>query len=638
MEFYDIALAKLLQTLPELGNYIVTFKDVSEELSDDNGVQVGIFILKAGTEYMFVPTVSKGDNVYPIDSIFISSKGKFFPLTRKTLNLISSISQNVPGKATKIPDTVTKNPDLSQLINPPRTGKFVYASSSRLGDFLSSMPNSLKSFTIEKIAAEQSMYENLHSLFNLKDIFDHLKAAPGGLAAVTNQAPVSILDVPSTKMTDSEIQTVLDVGYVVQGAPTTSKVAVSHLDYNKSGSFTQVSNLDGDRDYELMLANGNSREAFIPKQIVDFRRKRYDCSGNTPGSAVAIFTNGDYAIGNNFISVGDIKNRKAVLTSLFDFTPPVLPKDLTRDATFALITTNSELIGVFKASDVSINNLGVEISTTALSGNFSTVRIHAYRNFAGSCMLDTSDRHRNELYVPYASLVLMLGKDVTGNMEKSVNSAFKKREISEAGSLLGHQVDVGFDGIEFFIGRKPMGKEANVMKRLVVEEGIDPVQAAHFIKQARENRFVKIYLSKSAAEAAAPAEIPQYGAQLPSQPKPGLNGSFVPNVQSALKTNDAQSVEATIISELLQTPDMFEMISEYLPDIEECIDRLGRILLLSRVNIEKLADGNDSDNVFAFLANLKAVYRMLGDNYMKLEEMIAMKPEEAGSKVKAGSK
>jgi len=80
------------------------------------------------------------------------------------------------------------------------------------------------------------------------------------------------------------------------------------------------------------------------------------------------------------------------------------------------------------------------------------------------------------------------------------------------------------------------------------------------------------------------------------------------------------------------------MISEYLPDIEECIDRLGRILLLSRVNIEKLADGNDSDNVFAFLANLKAVYRMLGDNYMKLEEMIAMKPEEAGSKVKAGSK
>jgi hypothetical protein len=632
MEFYDIALAKLLQTLPELGNYIVTFKDVSEELSEDNGVQVGIFILKAGTEYMFVPTVSKGDNVYPIDSIFISSKGKFFPLTRKTLNLISSLSQNIQGKATKIPDAVVKNPDLSQLINPPRTGKFVYASSSRLGDFLGSMPNSLKSFTIEKIAAEQSMYENLHSLFNLKDIFDHLKATPGGLAAVTNQAPISILDVPSTKMTDSEIQNVLDVGYVVQGAPTTSRVAVSHLDYNKSGSFTQVTNLDGNKDYELMLANGNAREAFIPKQVLNFSNK------HASGSAVAIFTNGDYATGDSFISVGDIKNRKNVLTSLFDFTPPVLPKDLTRDATFALITTNSELLGVFRANDVSITNMGVEISATVLSGSYSKVRIHAYRNFANPYMLNSTDRHCYDLYIPYASLTLMLGEDVSHKMEKNVNSASRKREIGEAGGLLGHQVDIGFDGVEFFVNRQPLGKEASVMKRLVVDEGIDPVQAVHFIKQAKENRFVKVYLSKSAAEAAAPAEMPQYGAQLPSQPKPGLNGSFVPNVQNALKTGDAQSVEATIISELLQTPDMFEMIAEYLPDIEECIDRLGRILLLSRVNIEKLADGNDADNVFAFLANLKAVYRMLGDNYMKLEEMVAMKPEEAGSKVKADSK
>jgi hypothetical protein len=86
---------------------------------------------------------------------------------------------------------------------------------------------------------------------------------------------------------------------------------------------------------------------------------------------------------------------------------------------------------------------------------------------------------------------------------------------------------------------------------------------------------------------------------------------------------DGQVTESVIISELLQVPDMFEQINEYLPDIEEAIDKLGRILFMSRVHINKLSETSDSEGVFAFLAQLKAVYRMLGDNYIKLEEMVA---------------
>ena len=41
MEFSDIALAKLLQTVPELGSLILTFKDLTDEISDDTGIQVG---------------------------------------------------------------------------------------------------------------------------------------------------------------------------------------------------------------------------------------------------------------------------------------------------------------------------------------------------------------------------------------------------------------------------------------------------------------------------------------------------------------------------------------------------------------------------------------------------------------------
>jgi hypothetical protein len=136
MDFSDIALAKLLQTVPELGNYILTFKDVSEELQDDTGIQVGIFVLRVGAELFYVPVVSKNDNVYPIDSIFFDSKKKFFPLTKKTVALVTSPSQLEPGKATDIPKHVDGNPSVYNMISPPRTGKFVYASASRLTDFL----------------------------------------------------------------------------------------------------------------------------------------------------------------------------------------------------------------------------------------------------------------------------------------------------------------------------------------------------------------------------------------------------------------------------------------------------------------------------------------------------------------------
>ena len=334
-----------------------------------------------------------------------------------------------------------------------------------------------------------------------------------------------------------------------------------------------------------------------------------------------IFTNGDFAVADSFISVGEDKNRKDVLTSLFDFNPPVLPRDVETGDTFAILTTNSELIGIFRADALTINNMGVEIRANSV-GDYKSFDIFAYRNFGGAYSFDIHKKD-SSLYIPYNSLVLKLGNNITSTLETNVNSASKKREINEAGAFLGSQINLGFDGVEFIANNKPLGSEAKAMEMLVVREHIDPDLARTFVKQAKENRFTRIYLSKAASDmGATPAEIPQYG-NMPTEAAPvGLNGSFVNNVQTAMKTNDAQTVETTIISELLQTPDMFELISEYLPDIEECIDKLGRILLLSRVNIEKLSDNNDADGVFAFLAQLKATYRMLGDNLTKLREMV----------------
>ena len=617
-DFSEIALAKFLTAFPELGNLIVTFNDLSHELSEDNGMQVGIFILRSGAEVFYVPCVSKDSNVYPVDSVFFASKSRFFPLTKKTIGLILT-ANNDQGRGVKIPSNVVANPDLTSLVNPPRTGKFVQASASHLSDFMAALPDNVKQFTMEKLAQEKSVYENLHKMFNIKDIFAALHIEPKGMAAKVSESPVSIVTGAIDNPSATETSDIISKGYSIRGTPANTRIAVSGVNSNNT-RFTNVVELDGGFDHELVLNNGTSRDAFIPKnlQLGDFHARGR--------STAAIFTNGDYAISDSFVAKGDTLNRTAVLDSLFDIIPPILPKDVEVGDTFAIIDVNANLVGVFQANRVTLSNLGVEIASTVKSGALPLghIIINAYRNFGTSPVLNGK-----ELFIRYNSLAIKLKDNITFDMERSVNHASSRNEISQI-SLLGEELNLGYDGIEFIIDGKAVGQEKHAMERLVVKESIDPELAASFIKQAKERKFTKIYLSKKAADGNLnpDGDIPAFGQKATPVGKTGLNGSFIPNTQQAASTGDAQTTEATIISELLQTPDTYEMIEQYLPDIEQAVDRLGRILLLSRVHVTQLSEDNDTESLMSFLANLKNVYRMLGDNLIKLQELVALKPNE----------
>lgn len=613
-DFNDIALSKFLTTSPELGGLILSFKDVSSDMAEETDMKVGVFILRSGTEIFYVPVVSKLDNVYPIDNIFFASKQKFFPLTKKTIALVLNSSQMTQGKSKKIPSNVSINPDLTQLINPPRTGKFVSASSSRLGDFMASMPDYLKNFTLEKIAEEKSVYENLHKMFHIKDLFAALKSG-GHVAKPNSISSVSIVSSGDSDLGEDEISAILEHGYHVRGTHDENRIAVKMEDAQES-KFTEVSDVDGDSDYNVMMDRGTAKEAFIPRLI--------NVGGPAPSAmSVALFTSGDYAISRSFVIQGEKLVRKEVLGTIFEHNPPVLPRDVMVGDTFTILDGNSALLGIFKAEKVMLSHLGVDIDVSVRAGLMKHhVKLHAYRNYGSAPSLVG-----NEIYMPFSSLVVKLGEDLSPELERTANSAGIRHSISQT-EFLGEQLKLTFDGVEFSANGQTLGQEKAAMQRLVVEEGIDPNVAINFVKQAKERKSTTIYLSKKASARFEAGQIASFGEKPEKTPKTGLNGSFIPNVQKSLGIGDAQSTEATIISELLQAPNMFELIEEYLPDIEECIDKLGRILFLSRVHITQLSENNDTDSVFSFLANLKSVYRMLGDNVIKLQELIALKPNE----------
>lgn len=641
MDFYDIALAKFLQSFPELSNYIVTFQDLTQQLSnaEESEVSVGAFIIKAGTAFFYIPVIAKGANLYPIDSMFSVEKEKFLPLTPKTVVTIINSQSFTLGDQTKIPANVPRNPSVYDLVNPPRTGKYVYASASRLTEFLSVIPDDIKKYVKERIVDNKKLYQGMNDMFGLKEILDplsKLNPAPTTAAPAITQhtQPVKVIT-EGHGLSEDEIRQILSAGYAIRGTSETNRIAITAEDSNRISKMSQAGLLESNREYTLVLSDGSTKEGFVPKlnsAAISGLKRAYDCISSPPGVMpqsnrglnFTIYEDGNFSKIDNAVVQGSAKEPSDVLTTLFNYRPPVMLKNLEGRETFALLTPEMELVGVFSSHlPPSRTGEGVVVKSITDLLNGGTVNLFGYHN------LHTYTRDGSELYVPYDVLVVLLSKDISYDLEVNVNAASKKRSMAEL-ITLGNAMSIGYDGVEFSINGSPIGGEPKLVEILVSKEGIDPSAATSFIKQAKERKSLKIYLSKKADF--APGEIPQFGEQAP-QANPNdqlVQGSrdkqlqnLEPNLEQSMAIGDPQTTEATVLAELLQAPDMYQYIEEYTPDIEEALDKLGRILFLLRINLDKFGQGSNPSEVFSFISQLRNVYRMLGDNFIKLQQLLA---------------
>lgn len=615
MEFSDLALAKFLQAAPELAPSIVNFSEVSSEVGEEGEVKVGLFLLRVGPEVVTVPVIGRGETIFPVDSLFIENEGRFRPLTKSVVTSLLNSRGLLPGKGMKIPGTVDTNPNLNNLLNPPRTGKFAYASTSRLTEFFAALPESVKAVTFEKIAAERSLYETFDKMFGLKAIFAALSAGnplvnstPSG-PAKTLQEQASVITTPYEVANLGEAalsKQFLDQGYVVQGSPQFNRVAVSYRSYNEIGTYHPVTPaIDGGKDFKICFKDGSSKEGFIPKYHV--------CNPIGVNDLATVFVDGSYATGP-LISNGDPIDREQVLQDLFDAAPPKLLRELSRGDTFLAFTAGAEALGPFTVDNVSRTAHGVEVDVYS-----SQIRkIYGSNNF-------TKDAEviGKTLFIPHNVLVLTLASNVTHQTETNAGRACDMKEMI-ASQYLGTTLDIRHDGVEFSANGQTLGGFPQALKVLVERESISPDAATNFLKTAQDQRFVKVFMSKKASAGdTTPTEIPQYGSVAAKTDQVNPNGtlgdSFIPSLQSAAGLGDAQVMESAIIGQLLQVPDLFEYIQEYLPDIDDTVDKLGRVLFLTRVKIDQLSKSLDSDTVFATIAQIKNVYKQLGDSSEKLK-------------------
>ena len=175
MSFADLAFERLNRTAPELAPLVVSFQDMTQDLSEESNIKLGIFTLRSGGSFFFIPVVAKGSNIYPMDSVFSNEDKKFFPLSRLGIEKVKNAVKTQVGKGVKTPLTVNRNPSLRELVEPPRTGKYTYAS-GRMSEVLATAPESLKKEVLEKLAQDKDLMKDLHRMgFDTKEILTSLK-------------------------------------------------------------------------------------------------------------------------------------------------------------------------------------------------------------------------------------------------------------------------------------------------------------------------------------------------------------------------------------------------------------------------------------------------------------------------------
>lgn len=152
--FSDMAQRVLLAKNPDLMPNIVTFRVLNVDADMGNGV--GAFVLRQNNRMLYVPVVMSKSLVKPMDMAYDKELNVFLPLTKEWLAEVDKLSLGQLGQGVKTPDTLYSDVDIRNIVIPPVTGRFSYASyvenieatrqrpAKMFLQFLSNAPNNVK--------------------------------------------------------------------------------------------------------------------------------------------------------------------------------------------------------------------------------------------------------------------------------------------------------------------------------------------------------------------------------------------------------------------------------------------------------------------------------------------------------------
>lgn len=614
------ALTRLNMQTPELTKFVVAFKDLSQELPENTGIQVGMAILDIKGAYIYVPILAKGGEVQIIESMFDASTKKFIPLTRKSVKWLIGSGHEL-GRSERIPGHVARDPDLYDAIVPPKTGKFVYASEGRLGGFFASMPNHIKEATFNIINDDYELQQALAPVMDIDLITEFLER--GDDDAPDEMGPPAPTVVTSAEgLTQEQVQEIMAKGYTVVNPPKSTRVAVESST-SGYGALTRLGSVIPGTAVSAVKRNGSWTSVASLKMAKKYTNddlyadgsplRNRDCEPDT--GVVAITEQGEVLINPNIVTCAAECSYDAVIEKL----PCKRATDISI-GDYGLIFTGTGFYGPFKAQDVVKSNGWTTIDTPS-----HRVMIHPSIKSMGYSKGTDMILNDSAMFYPAVPGCDLMETDI-GVAEVKVN-ADMERMLPYSSSLMHRDGVYAVDGKE--VGGKPQ-----IVEHLLKHWEIDVPSVETFVKRAEESTkvIVKMAAVRDGGRASPGSGTKvqphyQHGDQ-PGSDDMQLTGNArqraigMSNSSKAVKdVSDREVMEATIISEMLQNPDLAGSIREYLPEIRTAVDRLGRSLFLMRINTDKLNDSVDAEALNNLFTATRNAYRILGENCVTLENL-----------------
>lgn len=613
MNFSQMALEKLNAASPGLSKYVIAFKDMSSELQDSDGVEVGVFIMRNGGSLFYAPVISRGGVTFPIDSIYLADRKAFFPLTKKTMEQIQSQQNANVGQAARIPQGAIKNPDMKDLVVPPRTGKFMYASDGRLEGIIQLAHPEIRKDLAEVLEKTAELYD----ILDVPALTEALLSNEQLNFEMTKEARV-LFD--GDDLPDEAIQDILNKGYHVAGEHSQTRVVVesngaSHFTTMAAGEPGHAYTAEGIGGLEVPIA-------VLPQSDLDIKDKRILILGEA-----GVFS---------YTDPGIVIHQQE--RPYDEFIKTLHAKEYSAGDAFALVEQGDDRYLVF------FDGCGYFVfqadgGPAIIDGETITLRGRIYGKGGRANVIVTPGMHGlmhvqdlengdKNIYLNSTCKVYTGFSPAFGNsFERSLSSAMVRHEHRTM-TVLPEFHTMTYHNGEFAIDGRLVGGRGPAAKVLVETLKLQPGDSERLLKSAQENRKVEMHMSKEAADSTSVTPLVEYGQKLPPQQQISGNArerslGMEDRVRTAAKTKDKSAIEATIISELLNDPDMFGTVTEYLPEIGQAVDRLGRVLFLARVNSNKLSESMDPEALSNMLTNLRSAYSNLGESYVKLEQISA---------------
>lgn len=168
--FSQAAQSALFNRHPELAADVVTFKTLNADIN--KGSAVGAFILQVNGQVLYIPAILSDGVVKPMELVYAKAVDMFLPLTPGWIDEISNNKVPSLGNGVRTPQSLSTDQDIRQLVVPPTTGRYSFASAENLHlpRFLEECSNTERNLLRNTLLANPDLLKTASEIYGYENL------------------------------------------------------------------------------------------------------------------------------------------------------------------------------------------------------------------------------------------------------------------------------------------------------------------------------------------------------------------------------------------------------------------------------------------------------------------------------------